>query len=139
MSPITPAYLSEDVVSSIDCSSESDSAPGKAAKQRTRAHPVAIDAFLAGEAKPLSLDDDDSYENKSDLPLRKYQQSVLRVKSDVAQRPDSSRGRLGLRASMLVANDATPWEAHDESPVNSSVPRATNRTRIPKALALLKR
>ena len=138
LSPVTPAYHGDDLSAGIGGFTESNLSTGKAAKQRARVQPVAIDAFLAGEAKPLTLEDD-SYGDQSDLPLRKYQQPILRVQSDVAQRPDSSRARLGLRASMLVASDATPWEPQHGRTGDPSSPRATNRNRLPKALALLKR
>jgi hypothetical protein len=32
------------------------------------------------------------------------------VASDLSKRPDSSRSRLGLKASMLVRSEAAPWE-----------------------------
>lgn len=131
LSPVTPGYL-------LDArTSGSETTPARQVMRPTRVRSAAIDAFLAGEAKPLTLEDSD--DEDSDLPLRNYQKSVLRVQNDVAHRPDSSRARLGLRASMLVANDATPWTTQDTVPVESPPSRTSNRARLPKALALLKK
>lgn len=132
LSPVTPGYALD------QASPRSATVSAKPVVRPTRIKPVAIDAFLAGEAKPLSLDDDSDGDG-SDLPLRNYQQSILRVQSDVAQRPDSSRARLGLRASMLVANDSTPWDTQDLPPTQHSSLRSANRPRLPKALAMLKK
>jgi hypothetical protein len=107
----------------------------------------ASDAFLAGEARPLELpdDDDDNDDNvvvpekppakTRDLPLRHWEnirnsfvghkapelqsKSIDRVAQDLSKRPDSSRSRLGLKASMLVRNEAAPWEGqHRRSVLN---------------------
>ena len=86
-------------------------------------------AFLAGEARPFELPDDDENEvmvGAQELPLRQWaanksmnaaplspQRNVDRVTQDLERRPDSSRARLGLRASMLVRTDAAPWDSED--------------------------
>lgn len=103
------------------------------------------DAFLAGEARELQLPDDDERPS-SDLPLRSWggsvpsqisdksntHKSIDRLVSDVEKRPDSSRARLGLRASMLVRTDAVPWEGNEDpntppplSPVSASTKNST--------------
>lgn len=87
---------------------------GKAPKQ----------AFLAGEAHPFELPDDEPGPAvpESDLPLRRSQKrnsktpelpAHARVQQDLEKRPDSSRARLGLRASMVVRADQAPWELQD--------------------------
>ena len=86
------------------------------------------ETFLAGEARPFELpdEDDDSPPASRDLPLRQWgglrgsllgqkapelpPRSIDRLAQDLSKRPDSSRSRLGLKASMLVRTEATPWE-----------------------------
>ena len=112
--------------------------------------PASGGAFLAGEARPFELpdDDDESPPVSRDLPLRQWgglrngfsgQQSqelssrhVDRVSQDLSNRPDSSRSRLGLKASMVVGTDRTPWE---EQQVPSALsPRSANaRSRLEPA------
>jgi hypothetical protein len=72
-------------------------------------------AFLAGEARPLEIPDGNTQD-----PQNRHQHQALagssspvlsnvaRVQQDLEKRPDSSRARLGLRASMLVDADAAP-------------------------------
>jgi hypothetical protein len=80
-------------------------------------------AFLAGEARPFELPDDLAgpgpamTTSDSDLPLRRSPHrkapelpSHTRVQQDLEKRPDSSRARLGLRASMVVRPDQAPWD-----------------------------
>ena len=85
--------------------------------------------FLAGEARPFELPEDDENEvtaGAQELPLRRWvanksmnaaplspEHNVDRVNQDLERRPDSSRARLGLRASMLLRTDAAPWESED--------------------------
>lgn len=88
------------------------------------------DAFLAGEARPFELPDDQIgpgpavNSSESDLPLRRSPErkskatapelpAHARVQQDLEKRPDSSRARLGLRASMLVREDQAPWDWQD--------------------------
>ena len=92
------------------------------------------EAFPAGEARPLELPDDDDVEPEPpsrDLPLRQWgslrgslvghkapelpSRSIDRVAQDLSKRPDSSRSRLGLKASMLVRTDAAPWEVQQKT------------------------
>ncbi|KIX05282.1 uncharacterized protein Z518_06154 [Rhinocladiella mackenziei CBS 650.93] len=87
-------------------------------------------AFLAGEAQELVLPDDDTDLPKSDLPLRNWDSvrrapeassfCASRVQQDLEKRPDSSRARLGLRASMLFRDENTPWTNQGKGP--SSLP-----------------
>ena len=97
------------------------------------------DAFLAGEARPLELPDDDtdSPPVSRDLPFRQWEalrgsligtqvpapqippKNVRRLSQDLGQRPDISRSRLGLKTSMVVRTDATLWEAQQSAPALS--------------------
>ena len=112
-------------------------------KPRKSSRPT-YDAFLAGEAKELQLPDDEDRES-SDLALRGWNNSRSRLNEkslahhnssrlvpDIEKRPDSSRARLGLRASMLVRTEAAPWEAHTDpstppplSPISTSTRTST--------------
>lgn len=72
-------------------------------------------AFLAGEARPLEIPDDDPEHSQSGHPREGLAASVSPIRSNLARlhqnlekRPDSSRERLGLRASMLVDTDSAP-------------------------------
>jgi hypothetical protein len=72
-------------------------------------------AFLAGEARPLEIPDDDPEHSESGHPREGLAASASPIRSNLAQlhqnlekRPDSSRERLGLRASMLVDTDSAP-------------------------------
>ncbi|KAI9874755.1 MAG: hypothetical protein M1823_007617, partial [Watsoniomyces obsoletus] len=86
------------------------------------------EAFLAGEAQPLELPDEneDPAPNNRDLPLRQWgdlrssflgqkppdlpSRSMDWVAQDLSKRPDSSRSRLGMKPTMLLRTDAAPWE-----------------------------
>lgn len=95
-------------------------------------------AFLAGEAQELVLSDAASTDYTADLPLQDGESariipsrsisSVPRVQQDVEKRPDSSRARLGLRASRLFRDDDTPWELreHHQPPHSLKVPVSSN-------------
>lgn len=83
--------------------------------------PIMTPGFLAGEAQELVLPNDDSGQTSTDLPLRSWQSghtktaatsdtAISRVQQGLERRPDSSRARLGLRASMLLRDDENPWE-----------------------------
>lgn len=61
--------------------------------------------FLAGEAQEFQLPDDDGASIRSTPPIPP--RSVDRTMG-IEKRPDSSRERLGLRASMVVKQDS-PW------------------------------
>lgn len=86
--------------------------PPMGAKEKARS---IVKAFPAGEASPLEIPD----EGTQDAQIG-YQQEglaalsspvlsqITRVHQDLEKRPDSSRARLGLRASMLVDASAAP-------------------------------
>lgn len=97
--------------------------PPATAKRKVRTQ-----GFLAGEAEPLRLPDDDeessptsilktrdSTPRRTTAPSRPPISSYFRVSDiDLEKRPDSSRMRLGLRASMR-SGDAAPWETNGQS------------------------
>lgn len=103
-----------------------------------------VDAFLAGEARPLELpDDDEEFPPISrDLPFRQWDalrnsllgtqvpaphvppKSARRLSQDLSQRPDSSRSRLGLEPSLVVQTETRPWEGQQNPPALS--PRSAN-------------
>lgn len=135
MSPVTPSYISDGADGT-----ESDNGDGQREKQTSRTKAVPIDAFLAGEARPLELNEKESTKTAdSDLPLRRHHDLPLaRVEADISKRPDTSRARLGLRASMVVNTEAVPWETQHAPPSFSASP-GLSKNRLPKkALAIFK-
>lgn len=140
MSPVTPSYVSDRAVSPMQSLPKTDISSTNLATRSKRIVPSQIDAFLAGEARPLELNEDDECKGgNTDLPLRRYQQLLVdRVEPDVAKRPDSSRARLGLRATMVMRTEAAPWEAQDPPTAAPSSPGPAQKGRLPKALALFK-
>ena len=107
----------------------------------------ATDAFLAGEARPLELPDEDEEASpvSKDLPLRQWgtfrgsffgnkaptipPRNAERLSQDGNQRPDSSRSRLGRRAHMLVRPDAAPREEQALSPQPANAREPTDAKR----------
>ena len=87
------------------------SPPPLSKRNTTKASP----AFLAGEARPLELPDEAS--DWSHEPGLRASPTLLlgavRVEQNLEKRPDSSRARLGLRVSMVVGTDVTPWEGEE--------------------------
>jgi hypothetical protein len=91
--------------------------PPAGAKRKVR---PSTKPFLAGEARPLEIPDDGAQD-----PQNAHQQGgiaesassvlshIARVQQDLEKRPDSSRVRLGLRASMLVNKDILPWQSQE--------------------------
>jgi hypothetical protein len=82
-------------------------------------HTAVTEAFLAGEAQELVLDDNEESSGK-----RPPRWSQIRVQQDLEKRPDSSRARLGLRASMLVTEDLVSWDSlsmHESLPSSPKV------------------
>ena len=67
-------------------------------------------AFLAGEARPLEIPDDDPEHSQSghprEGPAASIRSKLTRLHQNLEKRPDSSRERLGLRASMFVDTDS---------------------------------
>lgn len=99
----------------------------KASKESSR-------AFLAGEAQSLRLsaETERSTRPKSILKMRtKVFGPTALVQQDLEKRPDSSRARLGLRASMIRTSDSAPWE-WDES--KTSADNSSNRASMSKSL-----
>jgi hypothetical protein len=87
---------------------------GPPAGAKRKASPSAK-AFLAGEARPLEIPDDDP-EHPQSGHLREglaasaspTRSNLARLHQNLEKRPDSSRERLGLRASMPVDTDSSP-------------------------------
>ena len=82
---------------------------------RRRASKDSVQAFLAGEARSLRLSEDDQRPRTSQSVSRKDNKWHLfgpgvRVRQDLEARPDSSRSRLGLKASIIKSDDIAPWE-----------------------------
>jgi hypothetical protein len=73
-------------------------APAQASAPQWKPNP----AFLAGEAQEFQLPSDD------DQSIRSHSTVATRL-ADIEKRPDSSRDRLGLRASMTVKG-GKPWD-----------------------------
>jgi hypothetical protein len=105
------------------------------------------EAFLAGEAQPLELPDEneDPAPTNRDLPLRQWgnlrssflgqkpldlpSRSMDWVAQDLSKRPDSSRSRLGMKPTMLLRTDAAPWEGQQTT--SALHPRSANaRSRL---------
>ena len=87
---------------------------GPLATVKRKARP-STKAFLADEARPLEIPDDSTQDPQSGHRRERAARSaspalsnLARVQQDLEKRPDSSRARLGLRASMLVDADAAP-------------------------------
>ena len=89
-------------------------------------------AFPAGEACPLEIPDDSMQDSQhrhghkgrpsSGSPMLSR---IARVQQDLERRPDSSRARLGLRASMLVDADTLPWQSQEDTSHGSRVVHGT--------------
>lgn len=110
-SPITPYF---EVVSE-QCPDESgiqehDSLACSMAELKLNEGPL-----RAGEARPISLSGkrtpsvQTQSTHKSEARPRLFAPAVL-VQQDLEKRPDSSRARLGLRASIIRNADGAPWE-----------------------------
>jgi hypothetical protein len=85
---------------------------GPPASAKRKASP-STKAFLAGEARPLEIPDDNpghpqSGHLREDLAASASpkRSSLAWLHQNLEKRPDSSRERLGLRASMLVDTDS---------------------------------
>ncbi|ETI20063.1 hypothetical protein G647_08097 [Cladophialophora carrionii CBS 160.54] len=87
-------------------------------------------AFLAGEAQELVLVEERSgYHKAGSSPADRASAPATvdggrpRVQQDLEKRPDSSRERLGLRASMLFADEITPWEKAEQAQLPPPSPK----------------
>lgn len=97
-------------------------------------------AFLAGEAQEVILEDANEYENPflaTESSRRVTESRQSRSQQDLEKRPDSSRDRLGLRASMVFIDETTPWQGQDtaKSPLPSpqlAPPSPSTKTRFSK-------
>lgn len=108
---------------------------------------VAIDAFLAGEAKPLQLDDNENEEievsSYSDLASRPHAQSRT-TKADSSTRREVSKRRYGLIMNTSPNADVVPWEASElanttrTNTMPSPLMNEPSRSRFPKKLTTLK-
>jgi len=113
--------------------------------------------FLAGEAQEFVLPTEEEGHARAELPLRNWESGRMtaatsystksRVQQDLEKRPDSSRARLGLRASMLLIDDENPWERMQQetpafpsprSPATPTSPRpgSTPRTKFSTGFGL---
>jgi hypothetical protein len=93
-------------------------------------------AFLAGEAQPLRLSDEDQRPRTPKSILKRDSKwqvfgPGVRIQQDLEKRPDSSRSRLGLKASIIKTDDAFPWEWDEEKDQRSD---NLNRLGSPKTL-----
>ncbi|OAP55585.1 hypothetical protein AYL99_10558 [Fonsecaea erecta] len=89
---------------------------------RNKAGVKSNNAFLAGEAQELVLPDDAGDCDKANPAGITSDSGRLRIQQVLEKRPDSSRDRLGLRASMLFSDDTTPWELQETKPPASPSP-----------------
>lgn len=139
MSPVTPGYAADNSAFSLRTVPASETSSSSASQHTRHFTPGKIDAFLAGEARPLEVIEETTAKKATDLPLRRFQQSFVdRVEPDIARRPDSSRARLGLRASMVVRTEAAPWETQDPSLAHPSFPGSAQKARFSKGLKVFK-
>ncbi|KIW86940.1 uncharacterized protein Z519_12405 [Cladophialophora bantiana CBS 173.52] len=90
-------------------------------------------AFLAGEAQELVLPDDIGDHGSAEPAVQNRESGRSRIQQDLEKRPDSSRDRLGLRASMLLSDDVTPWEWQDVNQPPPSSPKFANHAANTKA------
>lgn len=100
-------------------------------------------AFLAGEASPLQLPDEEWTSLTPNPMLKKNTRGevfapAVHIQQDLERRPDSSRARLGLRASMIRSADAAPWEWDKETdPQSDALDRGTpSRNRFSKSFGV---
>jgi hypothetical protein len=99
-----------------------------------------VRGFLAGEARPLLVPDG----NRQSLTLKSILKNgnggqvfaPLNQVQDLEKRPDSSRARLGLRASIIRDPSAAPWEWNEKAGSSSQAPNRTSISRnlLPKSL-----
>ncbi len=100
-------------------------------------------AFLAGEARPLRLSNDEERSPRPNPILKNGHRPqvfgpAILVQQDLEKRPDSSRARLGLRASMIRSSDAVPWDWDEEQDSRSDTPNraASPKIVLPKSLGI---
>lgn len=100
-------------------------------------------AFLAGEARSLRLSEDNARSLRPKSILKKDTRGQvfapsIHIQHDLEKRPDSSRARLGLMASIIKTPDATPWEWDDkkESRPVPSHRTSSHKNLLPKSLGI---
>lgn len=140
LSPVTPSYLSDNSSSPVKQSFQQANAGARSARHVVRAKAVPIDAFLAGEARPLQLDEDDDISGRyTDLPLRRYSRTANQSQPSASRTTDFSQTQPGVRGAVLVNADATPWELQGSPVPNpSSSAIMPSKARVPKGLAIFK-
>jgi hypothetical protein len=94
-----------------------------------------VRGFLAGEARPLQVPDDNGQTLTIKSILKNGNGGRVFAPSiqvqDLEKRPDSSRARLGLRASIIRDPSAAPWEWNKKK---DKLSEASNRTSISRNL-----
>jgi hypothetical protein len=107
-----------------------------------KASKESVRGFLAGEARPLHVPDG----NRQSLTMKSILKNgnggqvfapLIQVQ-DLEKRPDSSRARLGLRASIIRDPSAAPWERNEKPASPSQAPNRTSTSRnlLPKSLGI---
>lgn len=119
MSPVTPVYRADREASPrINAVEDEETGAGTTKATSKRVKHLTIDAFLAGEARLLELDDDDhdddapsprEISNPATRRPRREPSEPIGVKA--ATKSQSSRGRSELRAYGVVRSEVAPWEA----------------------------
>ncbi|KAF7508965.1 hypothetical protein GJ744_008521 [Endocarpon pusillum] len=97
----------------------------------------------AGEARSVQLSNDDARSLTPKSILKKGTRGQvfapsIQIQHDLEKRPDSSRARLGLMASIIRSPDAVPWECDDEKeprPVPSHR-TSSHKNLLPKSLGI---
>ncbi|KEF58436.1 uncharacterized protein A1O9_06362 [Exophiala aquamarina CBS 119918] len=107
--------------------------------------PIMTPGFLAGEAQELVLPNDTEGQSSADLPLRSWESGRMtagtsssthsRVQQDLERRPDSSRARLGLRASILLRDDENPWERMEQDAPALPSPKSPRTPTSPRLVS----
>lgn len=102
-----------------------------------------VRGFLAGEARLFQVPDEEarSLTPKSILKEGTGGQVFapsIQIQQDLEKRPDSSRARLGLRASIIRDPNAAPWEWNEkfDSRSEPSNRAASPRNLLPKSLGI---
>lgn len=144
-SPATPVHADDrEGRRGVLASNANHNSASGSKRTTTRIKHVPMDAFLAGEARPVEFDDEDDDDDSStnttfrtDLPVRqtKVQQKNL-VKTNGTASKQASRER-DVRASQVVRSEAAPWETQQPKFSKLATP-VIAKSRTPKALAAYK-
>lgn len=151
MSPVTPVYCTDKETAPRMANTKSSSTTNHNSK-RSIARPkhAQLDAFLAGEARPVELDDEDDEDedeeedsdatDRTRLPLRQkptIAQQRVQAKASTAVRPQPSRQASGVKTSKIARGEAAPWELQEPAFSKTAAPIIA-KNRVPKSLAGLK-